>query len=128
MDEIETRTTFISLHAPGIVWLNYKTGIEIDEKDIEENVAASLQLTNGEKHGAILDTRGKEVSITDKAMKYGPSENVLKYRIATAYLATSLSGKLFDNFFMKSYKPKINNRLFADQQEALRWLRTIVKR
>jgi hypothetical protein len=127
MDEIETRTAFITLHEPAIVWLNYKTGVEIDKNDIQENIQASLILTKGKIHGAILDTRGKDVSITNAAMKYGASTTVLQHRVATAYLSTSLSGKLFGDFFMKFYKPKINNRLFTDKIEAVKWLRPIVQ-
>ena len=127
MEKIETRTAFISLHQKNIVWEDFKVGVEIDEQDIHDNIAASMKLTGGERHSAVLDTRDRDMSITHEAMALGASVEVTKYRIATAHLSNSLSGRLFGNFFMKFFKPKINNRMFSDEKEALKWLKGFSK-
>ena len=124
MDRIETRTAYISLHERNMVWLDFKKQIEIDANDIRENIAASLKLTQGLRHTAVLDTRGKDVSITNKAMAFGASREATRHRIATAHVTNSLSGRLFGNFFMKFFRPKIHNRMFTNDKEAVKWLRT----
>ena len=123
MEKIETRTAIITVHEKNIVWEDFKLNRVIDASDIRENIAASLKLTEGKRHAAVLDTRGKNLSITDEAMKYGASNSVARDRIATAHLTNSLSGRIMGNFFMKFFKPKINNRMFSDEKEALAWLR-----
>lgn len=122
MEKIETRTAVISLYEKNLIWEDFKMNRVIDVSDIRENIAASLELTNGTRHLAVLDTRGKNLSITDEAMKYGASRYVTRDRIATAHLTDSLAGRVLGNFFMKFFKPKIHNRMFADEKEALKWL------
>ena len=128
MEDIETRTAFITSPESHIIWLNYKLGVELTVEDIRENLEASLKLTQGKVHGAVLDTREKDVRITTEAMKYGASKEVTKYRLATAYLSTSLTGKLFGDFVLDHYRPKINHRVFTDDKEAMEWLRGFLPR
>lgn len=124
MDKIETRTAMISLCEKNIVWEDFKMNRVVDVSDIRENIAASLKLTRGVRHLAVLDTRGKNLSITDEAMKYGASRSVARDRIATAHLTNSLAGRVIGNFFVKFFRPKIHNRMFVDEKEALKWLRS----
>lgn len=124
MDKIETRSAVISLYEKNLVWEDFKMNRVIDVSDIRENIAASLKLTNGVRHLAVLDTRGKNLSITDEAMKYGASKSVTRDRIATAHLTNSLHGRVIGNFFIKFFRPKIKNRMFTDEKEALKWLRS----
>ncbi len=124
MEKIETRIAFIWLHEKNMVWEDIKRNAEITEDDIRENTAAALKLTGGARYTAVLDARGKDATLTDGAMKYGASQGVIKHRIATAHVTTSLSGRLIGNFFMKFFKPKINNRMFANPEDAVKWLRT----
>ena len=123
MNKIETRTAVITLFEPAIVWESFKKGVRIDAEDIQENIAASLKLTGGMRHSAVLDARDRGVSITQKAMQYGSSNEVIKDRIATAHLTTSMGGKLIGNYFLKFFMPKINNHMFSDEKEALKWIR-----
>lgn len=124
MEKIETRTAFIWLHEKNMVWEDFKREMEIDVQDIRDNIAASLILTKGAVHTAVLDAREKDLTITNAAMRYGASKEVTKQRAATAHVTSSLSGRLVGNFFMKFFKPKINNRMFTDVDEAVKWLRT----
>jgi len=123
MKKTETRIAFISLLGENMVLEEMKKGVVIEESDIRENTKAALTLTRGERFTALLDTRGKNVTITNKAMKYGASSKITKERIATAHLTNSISGRLFANLFMKFFKPQIHNRMFADKKEAIKWLK-----
>ena len=126
MSKIETRTAFIWLYETNVIWTDHKNDVEIDEKDMYENLQASLGLTNGHSHVVVLDTRDKNVSITHEAMRYGASAEMAKYRMATALITNSISERLFGNFFMKFFKHKLQNRIFAVANEALAWLRTFI--
>jgi hypothetical protein len=125
MEKIETRTAVISRYRENILWQDFKPNVEIDVADIKENISACIQLVNGRKHSAVLDVRGKDVSITQKAMKYGASKEVTKYRIATAHLTSSISDRLIGNFFIKFFRPKINNKMFSNEKQAIEWLKKI---
>ena len=124
MEKIQTRTAVISLYAKDMVWEDFKKDIQIDAADIRENIAASLKLTNGKRHTAVLDSRGRNMTITNAAMKLGASAEVTKDRIATAHLTESISRNILGNLFIKFFKPKIQNRMFSNEKEALAWLRT----
>ncbi len=123
MEKIQTRTAEISLYGKDMVWEDFKPGVEIDAEDIRMNIAASLKLTNGRRHTAVLDTRGKHMTITQAAMKLGASAEVTKDRIATAHLTDSISRNIFGNLFVKFFMPKIHNRMFSDEKEAIKWLK-----
>ena len=124
MTKIETRTSVIFLFEKGIIWEDLKSNVEIGVPDIQENILASLTLTNGKRHSAVLDARDKEISITNDAMRYGASKAVSQDRVATAHLTNSIGGKLVGNFFMKFFKPNLHNRMFSDEKEAIAWLRS----
>ena len=123
MEKIKTRTAEISLYTKDIVWEVFIQGVEIDAVDIRENIAASLKLTNGRRHSALLDARGKHLTITQAAMKLGASVEVTKDRIATAHLTDSISRNIFGNLFVKFFMPKIHNRMFSNEKEAIAWLK-----
>ena len=127
MDKIITRTAEISLYEKNIVWEDFKQGIQIDADDIRENIAASLKLTEGRKHSAVLDARGRGLTITNKAMSLGASAEVTKDRFATAHLTNSVARNIIGNFFIKFFKPRIQNRMFSDEKEAIGWLRSVSK-
>lgn len=123
MEKIKTRTAEISLIEPRIVRVKFDEGIQIDAPDIFENIEASLKLTSGKRHAAVLDARSN-VSITDEAMKFGASQKALEHRIATALLTRSLSVRLFGNLFNNFFRPKIQNKIFSDEKDALKWLKS----
>ena len=127
MERVITRTAEISLYEKNIVWENFKQGVQIDADDIRENIAASLKLTEGRKHSAVLDTRGRNMTITNKAMRLGASAEVTKTRFATAHLTDSAARNVIGNFFIKFFSPKIQNRMFSDEKEAIGWLRSVSK-
>lgn len=123
MAMIRTRIAEVSLIEQGIVRVKFDEDAEIGIDDIQRSIEASLKLTGGKKHAALLDAR-TNVSITQGAMKYGASAKVLQHRTATAMLTERLSVRIFGNFFNGFFRPKIRNRIFSNEAEAIEWLRS----
>ena len=125
MKILETRTAKIELVEEGIVRLRFKRDIELDKADIDDNIKASVQLTGG-RHCAILEVTGS-AGITDKALKFAGSKQNAKYRLANALFIRSISVKLLWNFFSYFFKPTVQNRIFTNEKEAIKWLRGIYR-
>ncbi len=121
MKKKETRTATITLLEPGIVKVKFKPEIKLEKEDILANIKASVDLTGG-KHCALLEIRNN-AGISDDALLFAGSRENAEYRIANAIVFKATSVKLLWNFFNMFFKPTVNNKVFRNDAEALKWLR-----
>ena len=124
MEKVVTRTAEISLIEDGIIKVKYHADADVDIKDMQMNIDESMKLTGGKSHTALLDARGF-VTMSEKALKYGATEEMLMYRTATALLTDSLAVRLTGNFFNIFLKPKLKSKIFTNEKDAIQWLRDI---
>lgn len=106
-----------------ILFIRFKAKA-IDEPQAEIIVNSSVSITGNEVHCNIVDMR-KALLITSKARKYFAGQNRDTVN-ALAILASSKIHATFANFYLKFDKPNVETRLFSDEENAIKWLRSML--
>lgn len=108
----------------GIVTIILKDDRELTVQDVIDHRAIASQLVNGKPH-CVLAIPGKHTQATDDARQFA-AENRAAQRIAEAVVIRSLSVRLMANFYLKFQKPFTPTRIFTTQDEAMKWLQSLL--
>lgn len=127
MAPIETRTATVFLLKENFVKMIMKEDVVLDLDDMIENHEAENKVNNNKPHVILIDTRLNSVS-TDEARKFSAGEEPAKYRIALAFLFDGLSGRIVANSYLNLYHPKFPTQKFCDENEAIQWLESMLKK
>jgi hypothetical protein len=107
----------------GIVHVTYLDGAEISAEVKRQMFSAFKEVTNGIKHPFLFRSAGK-LWVTREAREYAKQmEPDLPYT-ATALIAESLGFRLIAEFYGKIYKPAIPYKVFRNEEEAVKWLKS----
>jgi hypothetical protein len=102
-------------------------GAEESLDDAKEQVAAQAKMLDGGKPLPFLMDIRRARSLSREARSYFAGEESAVVFAATALLVSSPLSRAIGNFFLGLNKPKMQTRLFTDENEALTWLRGLVK-
>lgn len=108
----------------GIVSIIVKDDHELTVQDVIDHRAIVSGLVNGKLH-CVLAITGNNTQATNEARKYA-AENRAEHRIAEAVVVRSVSVRLMGNFYLRFQKPVISTRLFTGQDEAMKWLQSLL--
>ena len=108
-----------------ILFYRVKQDQVVDVPEMKEMLRYVEEFVGPKKHYAVVDFGGNLTSSTEARQIYAEAEYILKYRIADAFLVTSLPVRLIANFFIKVTRPKVNTRLFTEEDKAVKWLETL---
>lgn len=110
-----------------ILYYRVKQDQVVDVAEMREMLIDVNEFMGPVKHYAVVDFGGNVSSSTEARQIYADAEYIQKYRIADAFLVKSLPVRLIANFFINVTKPKVNTRLFTDEESAIKWLETLKK-
>ena len=100
-------------------------GAEATLDSAREQVAAQRQqLDDGKPLPFLMDIR-RARSLSREARNYFASDEAAQVFAATALLVSSPLSRAIGNFFLGLNKPKMQTRLFTDENEALAWLKSV---
>lgn len=71
-----------------------------------------------------LSVLSEGVTLSKEAREFGSTEAANRYICASAVVINSLPHRIVGNFIVKVQKPVIPFKLFNDQDQAIKWLRT----
>lgn len=125
---IDTRTERLWLHPEGYVIGEVRPGLISDLDDAIVNVAAVAQLAGGRPRPLLLDLRAHANTVTRECREYYAGAEAQKVNLAVAMLVRSHVSRVLGNFFLGLNKTRFPFRLFADADEAVRWLRSFPPR
>lgn len=108
-----------------ILFYRVKQDQVVDVSEMKEMLRYVEEFVGPKRHYAVVDFGGNLTSSTEARQIYAEAEYILKYRIADAFLVTSLPVRLIANFFIKVTRPKVNTRLFTEEDKAVKWLETL---
>lgn len=117
-----SRCATFSLIEEGILRIKLLENSEIDIVESKAMQQVSLEMTKGKKFVALVDAR-TQVVVSKESREWGSSEEGQKNMLAQAIIVDSLANKLIGNFIIQFHKPIAKTRLFADEREAIAWLR-----
>lgn len=119
---LETTTTIVE-YENQIIYLRLKEGAEIDLENTLEQYAAQKDLTKNTFYGVLVDARN--FVTMDKASRNFMSAYTNPHRVATALLTPhNLATRFLANIYLKLDKPKIETKMFGEENEAVMWLKS----
>lgn len=123
MNKITTSVAEMHIDEDGILRIKILPGSTITLEAIKEYFEATILLLNGKK-ALILFDGSAEYTMTEEAKAFGSSDEVLKTRIAIAYITKSITNKLMFNLYLSVYKPSVPTKMFSSQESGLKWLKS----
>lgn len=108
----------------GIMHGTYKKGFKITLEDAKTIVRERTKLLGGKDLNAIIYDGGV-ISMDKAARDYLSSDEGIQGLKSVAIIENSFFSKMLINFFLKLTNPKISVKAFGNQEEALKWLKTL---
>jgi hypothetical protein len=125
---VQTKTSIYTLRADGLVEQRVRSGIVRQSlEDARENVAAFIQVADGQKRGLLVDLR-VNIATEDGVRQYYAGPEAARLCVASALLVESASGRIVGNFFISLSRPPFPTRMFTVESEAVSWLALTVRR
>lgn len=126
LDKITTTTGSISFQEEGIIRYEINENIEeLTTQNVKEYLATIKKFGGGRAYCNIIIMK-KFVQCGAEARKYSASEENNIYTIADAFVTKSEALRIVGNFYIRFDKPTRPTRLFSNEGEALKWLRTFL--
>lgn len=127
-EKIKTKSCEIWLDNEGFLILKLDDRCEMDLEEVKDCFEAYKKLGCGPDNKVLqlIDTRG-ESSMTHEARTF-VSEIASQFFIASAIVSNSLSIRLIVNFFNQFYKNLVPFKMFNNEAEARKWLRSFINK
>lgn len=122
--KIDLGHSALLMREDGIVQITFGDKTDLDVKHAKEIVAATGKLTSGNK-ALILNVAGKQTSATSAARDFAASQEATEFTLAEAYIVHNLAQKLIGNFYVNFHKPIIPTKIFNNENEAIKWLKSL---
>ena len=119
----ETTVAHISLGEDHIMRVEFKKGVEITARDLEENFSAYNALTGTAMYPYIYFAEDGSAIYTEDARHYSRSHEDSFPKLCIAVVVKTLAHKLIANFYMHFNKPKCLFKVFDDMEAAEAWCR-----
>lgn len=123
----ETTTSRYELRADGVIVQRVVGTRTQTLADARENTAAFAALAAGVKHPLVVDMR-TNFALEPGVREHYASPEAVASCSAIALLISSTAGRVIGNFFLALQSPTVPTRLFADDAEAIAWVRRIAPR
>lgn len=94
---------------------------------MESLLNSAIELTEGKKYFAIIDT-SNDIDSTKDAREYYANNELNRFRYADAFIVSSLPLKMVVNFFIRVNKPSIPTKMFNSKDSAFEWINEMKKR
>lgn len=117
----ETTAATVSLHEEGIVCIALREGVDIEPRHVDEITAAASSLSQGKRHGNLVDARKLRYLSKETRDVFARQERTSVSAIALL-LESSLQRTL-GNLYLNVSHPTIPTRIFTDERLAVLWLR-----
>ncbi len=112
MNKTTTSVAEMHIDEDGILRIKILPGANLTLDAVKEYFEATIQLLNGKK-ALILFDGSVDYTITEEAKAFGSSDEVVKTRIAIAYITKSITNKLMFNLYLTVYKPLVPTKMFS---------------
>jgi hypothetical protein len=119
----QTPTAVVALNDDRIITVRVRPGISQTVADAERNLAAALELRNGEPRAILVDIRVAVPLSADVRRTYSGKALTGFSALALLIKANPL-GRMIGNVYLQIANTPIPTRLFTDEVAALQWLKS----
>ncbi len=120
-DIVECRISQVALRPDGILLISIKPEELFSVSDYNDLTNAAKRIGKGEKFLNLIIVGAHTIPDHDSRV-LSTSKQGSKYKLADAFVISSLSQKLIANFYMNFHKPYVPSRFFNDEKKAVEWL------
>lgn len=118
----ETKNARITYHPDkNLVIISPVDGAVIDLDEYNNQFKLTHEMTNGKK-SAVLVRTSPFLTVTKETTEESLNPEKEKFIIAQAILVKNFANQLIGNFYIKFQNPKVPNKLFSKEEDALKWL------
>jgi hypothetical protein len=121
LKEINTPEARIKLRSDGIVHVHYKKNVVIDSETQVSMRAHFQELAPGKRLKYIFSADAG-VTFTKEARENSVNSQHDSPIAAYAILANNVAYRIIANFYLKVNKPRVPYKMFAEMEEAEKWL------
>ena len=119
----ETKTARIALNEEGILIVRIKSGARQSLADAIENLAMAVSETRGKRRPLLVDIRQAQPLDTDARHHYSGQTLIERFTALGLLVEGSPFGRMMGNVYLGVARPGIPTRLFADEAQAVDWLK-----
>ena len=118
---IECTHARVFLREDGILQIEINEDTYFDVKDVYEVLDAAKKIGGGRKFKNLIFP-GKGTLLDKDARILSSSEEGSIYKLADAFVISSIAQQLIANFIVKAGNPAVPTSFFRDEESALKWL------
>jgi hypothetical protein len=116
---------YLYLRTDGIMYVRISSEKEESVPLVKEMVNKMGEMVNYKK--VPLLAKHEDFALPGKANRdYWATKDACPYSKADAFIVNSLAMQLIANFYLKINKPERPTRMFKDENEAIKWLKTFL--
>lgn len=124
--EIQQKNSTSRIIEPGIIFNEFKEGVDLEVDDLLNVKKANLELANGRPYTVLLSF-GYLTNTTSELREMAASKEFVMDTLAIGLLTHSTGQRLMGNFYLNFNKPRITTKLFTNEEKAKEWLRNVLK-
>ncbi len=121
---LSTKTANVSLRPDGVVEVRISIGAKQALADAQENLTAAIRVGTGARRGFLVDIRLSEMLEPDARHYYATQPLDNHFTKLALLLEANPLGVMMGNVYMKMARHSVPIKLFTDEAEALKWLKT----
>jgi hypothetical protein len=119
----QTSTAVVALNEDRIITVRVRPGVAQTVADAEKNLAAALQLSNGDRRAILVDIRDAVPLDGDVRRTYaGPA--LAGFSALALLIKANPLGRMIGNVYLSIANTPIPTRLFTDEVAAIQWLKS----
>lgn len=122
VEQIELRTTIISLREDGIVQMDMKEADEFLLQDAKD-CAEAIKRFSTKKKVRVLSIINFYITMDKDVREFWASEVLENYISCEAFVVQNVSMKMITKFYILFNKPKRPSQIFTAEKNALGWLK-----
>jgi hypothetical protein len=117
----QTPTAVVTLQDDRIITVRIRGGVAQTVSDAEKNLAAALELRDGQRRPILVDIRDA-VPLDAEVRRCYSGEVLVGFSRLALLIRASPLGRMIGNVYLRVANTRIPTRLFTDEQSALQWL------
>lgn len=122
--EVKLKNLTITLVEDSIIRIEVDEHCVVDIDEVKEVQKVKRSLIGDQKHSVLFITP-KFGTMTKEAREYSATKEVNVNAMGKAIVLNGLAMRILANFFISFNKPPVEHRVFENEKDALRWLRTL---
>ena len=118
------RCTRVFLRDDGMLQIDIDDDTYFDVADANELIGFAKEIGGGKRFLNIINT-GKGTLLDGDARIFSSSAEGSIYKLADAFVISTMAQQLIANFIIKAQKPAVPTSFFRDENSAVAWLKGI---